>query len=102
MRRSHNAVFDLFQSQAWKETRSAYLEEHELCELCLIEKKLVLSEDVYLKLPPWTFDADQPIDHRNMIAVCKAHKRELYRKKNRKYSFDQEGNVIRERRASIS
>ena len=61
---------------------SDYIQDHELCEICRMEKQLILATSVY-SIP----------GKRKLIAVCKNHLVKLIRK-NRKYSFDQEGNLI--------
>ena len=95
---TYRTMIDVFQSREWKESSSSYLEAHELCELCLLEKNFVLATDTYLKLPPWRLEVGQPIASSNMIAVCKSHRRQLTRRKNRRYTFDRDGNVIEVRR----
>lgn len=73
---------DYFRSRAWGRIRTDYLQDHELCEICRMEKQLILATSVY-SIP----------GKRKLIAVCKNHLVKLIRK-NRKYSFDQEGNLI--------
>ena len=73
---------DYFRSRAWNRIRTDYLQDHELCEICRRERRLVLATDVY-----------RISRKRQLIAVCKTHLDKLIRK-SRRYSFDQEGNLI--------
>jgi hypothetical protein len=87
--------YDIFQSREWKKTKAAYLETHELCEICRREKQLIIAEDVYITTGITGQMLRHGIDPECMIAVCKRHLAKLIRK-SRRY-FDEAGHLLIDR-----
>lgn len=88
--------YNIFQSTEWKKTKAAYLETHELCEICRREKRLEVAADVYLTgRISGRMLRKELVDPECMIAVCMDHKVKLIQK-SRKY-FDEAGHLLIDR-----
>ena len=97
-----NRQTQLYLSQAWKDTRSAYLKKvGGLCEECLKQGIIRPAEIVHHKIPLTednVMDLNISLSWNNLQALCRschadAHE-EMYRKRSRKrYRVDRFGNV---------
>lgn len=68
----------VYQSNDWKQLRLSYLKKHPLCELCLLEGKIIPAVDVHHKCSI-TIDRSKAFDYNNLMALCKKHHAELHK-----------------------
>ena len=77
-----NPTADYFRSDAWNKIRTDYLNDHELCEVCLKKKNMILAIDVFCDLPIREM-INQDITPDHLIAVCARHRKEIHKMKRK-------------------
>ncbi len=74
----------IYQSQKWKDLRTAKLMEQPLCEICLAKDKITLAIDVHHRDSFMNYEGIQRLakayDYSNLLSVCKECHSELHRK----------------------
>lgn len=92
-----------YNSKEWKQCRKRYIElmpkyKRGLCEECYKKGEHVLGDELHHKIPLTPKNIDNKnitINHDNLILLCyDCHKRIHGMRKEKKYIFDENGNII--------
>lgn len=87
-----------YQSQAWKETRKAYVASvGGLCERCRAKGLIVPAEIVHHKIhltPDNITDPNITLDWSNLEALCRQCHGDMHRKLTKRYTINSNGEII--------
>lgn len=91
---SESARNEIYATSRWRKLRSGYIMQHPLCEICLLDGRVVPSEDVHHKDSFMNYDGLQRLgkayDTDNLVALCKRCHAALH-KSGRTHGLDLEG-----------
>lgn len=88
-----------YKRKAWESTRELYLKSVDgLCEVCLAQGLYTPAVHVHHKIHLNESNVDNPkiaYGFDNLEALClECHNKEHFRKDNKRYTFDKDGNIV--------
>ena len=89
-REKAKAIYDnVYNTSLWRKIRSAYLQEHPLCEMCLKEGKTTVATEVHHITEISNGDTIEQMqsigfDYNNLMAICEDCHTQLHAEKHRK------------------